>query len=236
FSSQTAKITCGYHRAPTYIPLQGQIHLVDLRVLEMGVEERDIGSGGSARSGRQNNRKWPSARRCWGKGEAVLAAGHPRIGKRAEGGGGYKPSVVDAVTAAQHRLGVAENVPGKSGAWAKVILVTGQMAGLRHQGIDKVGERFRRHLVFIAQAQRQAQPWQNLPVVLHKHGVIVGGELEAQRSESLGVVGITRRAAATVSFVEIRKIVQQAAIAVTAKLRGQVLRVIVHMAEIESIL
>src|SRR5262249_59588561 len=125
----------------TYIRREGKLIVGDGRFGKRGVKERDLGSGGPAGGGRKKTGKWGGDRRCWGKGEGVLAAGHPRIGKRAEDGGVYKPSVVDAVTAAQHRLGVAENVPGKSGAWAKVILVTGQMAGLRHQGIDKVGER-----------------------------------------------------------------------------------------------
>src|SRR5262249_3544221 len=129
----------------------------------------------------------------------------------------------DTVAAANHRLTPAKDIVGEADTRTQVVLVPRELLCQRGQGIDQVRKWFGQLLILIAQAQRKTQPRKDLPVISEIPGVIVVTEFEARQGKALGEGRIAGSPGAGVGRGQIREVIQQAAVAVTAKAVEEVL-------------
>src|SRR6185312_1949488 len=230
-AAETPEVAHGTHSTPAKIMLQRHINLMNLRILEIGIEEGNI-LPHSAEI-RQDSRK---DRGCGSRTEAQrnLRPLSSSIDQCIEDGGIDDAAVVQAISATENRLSIAGHVPGKADTRSEIICVAGKFFGLRQRGIRQ--HRIWELLIFIPESQREAQTRQNLPVVLRKKRVFIRVEFQPGKTQTLreAIGGVALLPSATFQDIQVSEIVHQAVVGVSSKPIEQILRIIIHVAVVNT--
>ena len=249
---QGTQVTDSQRGVPTQSLLQREVALVYIRVLEVLVEIR---GGGCARGTGRNNQLWKrGGPRSRGAVESVghLADGVNAVSPKGGVAGcsqraidrGIDHATIEHTGAPSQRcLAVSKNVHRETHARCKVVLVRVKRRGQRQSRVDQRGIRGRQRLIVVARPKGKAQSRQYLPLVLGKEAVVPGSELESQWPECLTERGVVllirrgrnaRRSRIGLGLVEVGEVACQAAVAVSAVLRAEVLGEVVGVQDIHA--